>query len=168
MRQDEYGQYILTESELCDLYMKDPVRSLGSCFVNKAIDFHIDLELEQVPRLLTYRHPATSVTEFDSINQKNWYMPEQYKNMDIAAWILDKCQTDQERQRVGQELLLFLERDLFDMLKYLKYLVDTMRVNNIVWGVGRGSSVSSYVLFLLGVHKINSLYFGLEIGEFLK
>lgn len=95
-------------------------------------------------------------------------MPEQYKNMDIAAWILGKCQTDQERQRVGQELLLFLERDLFDMLKYLKYLVDTMRVNNIVWGVGRGSSVSSYVLFLLGVHKINSLYFGLEIGEFLK
>jgi DNA polymerase III alpha subunit len=71
-------------------------------------------------------------------------------------------------QRAGQELLLYQEREMFVLLKYLKYLVDTMRNNNIVWGVGRGSSVSSFVLFLIGVHKINSLYYGLDIDEFLK
>ena len=32
-----------------------------------------------------------------------------------------------------------------------------MRENNIVWGVGRGSPVASYVLFLIGVHRINSI-----------
>jgi DNA polymerase III alpha subunit len=63
---------------------------------------------------------------------------------------------------------MFQERDLFPLLQYLKYLVDTMRTNSIVWGVGRGSSVASFVLFLIGIHRVNSLFYGLEIEEFLK
>jgi len=78
------------------------------------------------------------------------------------------CSSDAELQRVGQELMLFQERNMFNLLRYLKYLVDTMRTHNIVWGVGRGSSVSSFVLFLIGVHRINSLYYDLSIDEFLK
>jgi DNA polymerase III alpha subunit len=50
----------------------------------------------------------------------------------------------------------------------MKYLVDLMREHNIVWGVGRGSSVSSFVLFLIGIHRINSIYYGLDVEEFLK
>jgi len=50
----------------------------------------------------------------------------------------------------------------------MKYLVDLMRENNIVWGVGRGSSVSSFVLFLIGIHRINSIYYDLDVEEFLK
>jgi DNA polymerase III alpha subunit len=95
-------------------------------------------------------------------------MPQQYKDMDIAQFVLEQCQDDSELQRAGMELLLFQERDMFDLLKYLKYLVDTMRENNIIWGVGRGSSVSSFVLYLIGIHKINSLYYDLSIEEFLK
>ena len=43
-----------------------------------------------------------------------------------------------------------------------------VRANQVLWGLGRGSSVSSYVLYLLGVHRINSLYYDLPIEEFLK
>ena len=57
---------------------------------------------------------------------------------------------------------------MIDLLCYLKYLVDTMREHNIVWGVGRGSSVASYCLYLLGVHKIDSIKYELDIREFLK
>ena len=57
---------------------------------------------------------------------------------------------------------------MITLLKYLKYLVDTMRENKIVWGVGRGSSVASYVLYLIGVHKIDSIKYELDIKEFLK
>jgi DNA polymerase III alpha subunit len=78
------------------------------------------------------------------------------------------CNTTEELQRCGQELLLYQERGLFDLLRYLKYLVDVMQQNNIVWGVGRGSSVSSYVLYLLKVHKINSMYYDLDVSEFLR
>ena len=95
-------------------------------------------------------------------------MPQEYYNLDIAKYILDQCNTDEELQRAGQELILFQERDMFILLKYLKYLVDTMRKNNIVWGVGRGSSVASFILFLLGIHRINSLYYDLSIDEFIK
>jgi DNA polymerase III alpha subunit len=95
-------------------------------------------------------------------------MPEEYKKLDIAQLILNLCKTDAELQRVGKELLLYQERNLFDLLRYLKYFVDTMRVNNILWGLGRGSSVASYVLYLLGVHRIDSMYYDLPIEEFLK
>ena len=63
---------------------------------------------------------------------------------------------------------MFQERNLFNLLKYLKYLVDIMRDNNVIWGVGRGSSVASYVLYLLGVHRIDSMYYDLDPGEFLR
>jgi hypothetical protein len=95
-------------------------------------------------------------------------MPDKYRDLDIAQWVLDQCQTDAELQRVGEELLLYQERDLFNLLRYLKYAVDTFRANNIVWGLGRGSSVASYVLYLIGVHKINSIYYDLDIEEFLR
>jgi DNA polymerase III alpha subunit len=109
-----------------------------------------------------------TVEEFDRQNQGQWNMPREYIELDIAKWLLDRCNTDAERQRVGEELLLYLDRDMFPLLQYLKYLVDTMRKYNIVWGVGRGSSVSSYVLYLIGIHKIDSIYYGLDIQEFLR
>jgi DNA polymerase III alpha subunit len=73
-----------------------------------------------------------------------------------------------ELQRVGTELLLYQERNMFDLLRFLVYIVDVMREQDIVWGVGRGSSVASYVLYLIGVHKIDSLYYDLDIAEFLR
>jgi DNA polymerase III alpha subunit len=57
---------------------------------------------------------------------------------------------------------------MLDLLRYLKYLVDTMRSKNILWGVGRGSSVASYCLYLLGIHKVDSVKYDLDIKEFLK
>jgi hypothetical protein len=95
-------------------------------------------------------------------------MPDEYKNLDIAEYVLSLCVTDAQLQRCGEELLLFQERNLFNLLRYLKYLVDTLRVNRMIWGVGRGSSVSSYVLYLLGVHRIDSMFYDLEPTEFLR
>jgi DNA polymerase III alpha subunit len=126
-------------------------------------ELHAELDL-----LDNYHKIDQTVEEFDNQLQRNWHMPEEYKQLDIASYVLGLCKEDYELQRVGQELLLYQERDLFDLLRYLKYLVDTLRKNNVVWGVGRGSSVASYVLFLLGVHKIDSLYYNLDVDEFLK
>jgi len=63
---------------------------------------------------------------------------------------------------------LFKSHAMMDVLQFLKYMVDTLRENNIVWGVGRGSSVASYVLYLLGVHKVNSIKYNLDPTEFLR
>lgn len=106
--------------------------------------------------------------EFDSILQNDWYMPEEYKSFDIAKWVLDRCETQDQLQRVGEELLEFQRRGMMDLLKWLKYFVDTCRKEGIVWGVGRGSSVASYVLYLIGVHKIDSMKYNLDWREFLR
>ena len=168
MKVDNYGQVILNESDVCSLYMRDPDRVISRLIVERALNISSELELDRVPRFVEYRETTETIEEFDRRMQSNWLMPDEYKQLDIAKFVLDLCETDEQRQRVGEELLMYLERDLFPLLQYLKYLVDTMRKHNIVWGVGRGSSTSSYVLFLLGVHKIDSMYYDLDIKEFLR
>jgi DNA polymerase III alpha subunit len=168
MKSDIYGQQIFTEGELCLLYLQDPLRTIKYAFVEKDINFDDILQLENIPELIEYVDPKLSVEQFDDKNQSTWHLPQEYLDIDIAKYVLDKCNTEAELQRAGEELIKFQERGMFILLKYLKYLVDTMRKNNIVWGVGRGSSVASFVLFLLEVHRINSLYYDLSIDEFLK
>lgn len=169
MKTDNYGQLILTEDDLCDLYMRDPTRTIKTCLVDKKINLdNIFLSNENLPTLVEYVESKLSLEEFDNNNQSQWQMPIEYQEMDIAKWVLDQCKNEEELQRAGDELLKFHDRNMFSLLKYLKYLVDTMRRNNIVWGVGRGSSVSSFVLFLIGIHRINSLYYQLSVDEFLK
>ena len=68
----------------------------------------------------------------------------------------------------AEELAEFEEHGMLDLLRYMIYLVDFMRENNIVWGVGRGSSVASYVLYLLDVHKVDSFKYNLDYKEFLR
>jgi DNA polymerase III alpha subunit len=154
--------------ELCLLYLQDPHRTIKRALVENDIKFDEVLQLENSPELIQYSKLDMTVEQFDNQMQSNWLMPEQYKTMDIAQYVLNQCHGEAELQRAGKELLLFQERDMFVLLRYLKYLVDTMRENNILWGVGRGSSVASFVLFLLGIHRINSLYYDLSIDEFLK
>ena len=170
MKYDQYGQTYTTSDELCDLLYKNPKLDISLFQVEDSIEYnrsvaelHAELDL-----LDSYHNIDMSVEEFDRVLQKNWHMPKEYKDLDIAAYVLGLCKEEHELQRVGQELMLYQERNLFDLLRYLKYLIDTLRKNNIVWGVGRGSSVASYVLFLIGVHKIDSLYYNLNIDEFLK
>jgi DNA polymerase III alpha subunit len=168
MKVDNYGQVILNESDVCSLYMREPERAISKLLVERALNISSELELDRVPQFVEYRESSETVEEFDRRMQSNWLMPDEYKQLDIAKFVLDLCETDAQRQRVGQELLMYLERDLFPLLQYLKYLVDTMRKHNIVWGVGRGSSTASYVLFLIGIHKIDSMYYDLDVKEFLR
>jgi len=168
MKVDNYGQVILNESDVCSLYMREPERAISKLLVERALNISSELELDRVPQFVEYRESSETVEEFDRRMQSNWLMPDEYKQLDIAKFVLDLCETDEQRQRVGQELLMYLERDLFPLLQYLKYLVDTMRKHNIVWGVGRGSSTASYVLFLIGIHKIDSMYYDLDVKEFLR
>jgi DNA polymerase III alpha subunit len=165
---DNFGQHIFNEKDICNLYMTDPNRQLKSLLVKEVINFDSELDLQKLPELLEYQTSDQTIEEFDNIKSNEWFMPEEYKNFDIAKWILEQCKTDEELQRAGEELIMFQERDMFILLQYLKYLVDTMRKHNIVWGVGRGSSIASFVLYLIGIHRINSLYYQISINEFLK
>ena len=107
------------------------------------------------------------VEEFDRINQENWFIPDEYKNLDIKSYVLDKTPAH-AIDRVNEELNLYDKYNIIDVLKVCIYIIDTLRNNNIVWGVGRGSSVASHVLYLIGVHKVDSIKYDLDINEFLR
>ena len=108
--------------------------------------------------------------EIDSeIDDISWNMPLGYKTLDIKDYILNKHSLSNEQvNRINQELLEFESRNLIDLLRFLVYLVDTLRSNGIIYGVGRGSSIASYVLYLIGIHRIDSFKYNLDIKEFLK
>ena len=105
---------------------------------------------------------------------KDFNIPQHYKDIDIEEYIsslIPKCHgvgSNPATARVEMELAEFKARNLFPILQLLIYIIDTMRKNSLVWGVGRGSSVASYILYLLGVHKVDSVKYNLNIKEFLK
>jgi DNA polymerase-3 subunit alpha len=173
MKQNNYSEIIFSEDDVCDLIMQGrDVASLKHMLVDASVNLEkTSLLLDCVPELVNYNtlnNEAESIEEFDQRLQQTWHMPEEYKKLDIAQYILDLCTTDAELQRCGHELLLYQERDLFNLLRFLKYLVDVMTENQVIWGVGRGSSVASYVLYKLGVHRINSMFYELDVEEFLR
>lgn len=120
-------------------------------------------------KTLTVQKPSNEdSTAFVERCTNNWFLPDKYKQLDVEHLLFERCSTQEQTDRVAVELHLYKERNMYPVLRFLVYFVDLMRENNIVWGVGRGSSVASYVLYLLGVHKIDSIRYQLDINEFLK
>ncbi len=170
MNKDEYGIVYHSELDLFQALYENPKLDISKFNVTNPEIFNksADTLYSEGPRLQSIEKPSISVEDFDKENQSQWNMPKEYADMDICKWILDQCSNDQELQRCGDELIKYQERNLIELLKFLKYFVDKMKQNNVVMGLGRGSSVSSFVLYKLGVHKVNSMYYDLDIGEFLR
>lgn len=172
MKTDKFGQLVFGEQDVINLYLQGhDIAALNHLLVDNTVDLETAAHiLDNVPAFVRYDELAQNQTveEFDHRCQANWYMPQEYKELDIAKHVLSLCKSNAELQRCGEELLLFQERNLFDLLRYLKYLVDVMTENRLIWGVGRGSSVASYVLYKLGVHRIDSMYYELDPTEFLR
>ena len=173
MKQNKFGEMIFNEHDVFNLVMSGhDVTKMNKMIVDPPLDLDTAaLILGDIPTFMNYdeySQAQLSVEEWDHRNQSEWFMPDEYKQLDIAEYVLNLCATDAEIQRVGEELLLYQERNLFNLLRYLKYLIDVMKENHLIWGVGRGSSLASYVLYLLGVHRINSMYYDLDPREFLR
>jgi DNA polymerase III alpha subunit len=170
MKQNNFGELIFTDTDVMDLVMQGRDLSiLDGMIVDDTVDLsRMPDNLDPAPNFQQQQFHTIPVSEWHAQQQANWHMPEEYKQLDIAAHVLGLCTNEAELQRCGEELLLYQERNLFNLLKYLKYLVDVMTKNKIIWGVGRGSSVASFVLFKLGVHRIDSLHYNLDVYEFLR
>ncbi len=111
--------------------------------------------------------------DFDRIN--TYLIPKHYLDIDVEDYIrrlvpdgVGGTDNAEASQRVDMELALYKERNLFPIIQVLLYVVDVLRTNELVWGVGRGSSVASYILYLIGIHKVDSIKYKLDIREFLK
>jgi len=167
---DVYGRIKLDSDQLVDLLYQNPDLGLDSFPVSNPAEYNTAIEYFHLnwTKLERLNYDDTTIEEFDKANQNQWFMPNRYKELDIEQWLRNQCTDQNQRDRVDLELSRFHKHNMIDVLKYLKYLVDILIENKIIWGVGRGSSVASYCLFLIGIHKIDSIKFELDINEFLK
>jgi DNA polymerase III alpha subunit len=168
MKLNKYGHQVLTEQDAVNMLYRNPDVDIKHLQLDDVDKFnsackylHLDMQLQPLKEL------DVTPAEYHNDMKNWWHMPKDYE-IDIAKYCLSLCKTEEQLQRVGKELLLYQERELFKLLEFLHYFVKVMREKNIVWGVGRGSSVASYVLYLLGVHKIDSIYYDLDVEEFLR
>lgn len=106
-------------------------------------------------------------------------LPQEYININVHDYMMnrlvDECDLNSlsgdeikiRIQRTRHELALFEERELFGVIRTLIYIINTLQTRGVVWGVGRGSSVASYLLYLIGVHDVDSVKYNLNIEDFL-
>ena len=147
-----------TIEELIEGVLRHGPDILNHCLTSDDLSKYLDrIDNER----LSYPMPPTE------IDPSRWFIPNDYCP-NLVEVLYSLCKTEEQTARVNQELELFIKHDMYDLLHVMKYVVDTLRENNIVWGVGRGSSVASYVLHLIGVHKIDSIKYNLPIEEFFK
>jgi DNA polymerase III alpha subunit len=104
-----------------------------------------------------------------------WNIPIEFQTLNVFEYVIDKyigltqdlSDIPARDERLYQELLRFQELGLVDVLRTMIYIVHKLTEENVVWGVGRGSSVSSYVLYVIGVHDVDSFNYGLDMNDFL-
>jgi DNA polymerase III alpha subunit len=166
MRLDQFSNPIFNENDIFEALYKGQTLS-PEMFVESNNNIK---KLEEIAELRFWKpldDYDISIKEYDSSLQTEWFMPEEYKNMDIEAFLVQHSDK-QHYQRLMDELEAFKARNMLDLLRWLKYFVDTCSKEGIVWGVGRGSSVASYVLYIIGVHSIDPIKYNLDWREFLR
>lgn len=172
-RIDDYGRVVLKVDELIEHIFNG--EDINGCYVFNTSEYEkylktCDMFDEQPVKLKRFKDLKSKYTKKSYLREcsEEWLIPEEYMQIDLIDYFLDKCKTKEEKERVILELNEFVQLGNIKIINVLIYLVDVMRKNNIVWGVGRGSSVSSYLLYLVGLNKINPLEYDIDYKEFFK
>lgn len=141
---------------------------------------HLTPEVIQYNQFTTDVYQIKEELDLDKIRNDVWTIPDEYQKLDVREYAFARLAVECSKNkwteevasiyvdRVEEELERYEQFDYLDVLKLMVYIVDTFKQTNSVWGVGRGSSVSSYLLYLFEVHDIDSVKYDLFISDFLK
>ena len=148
------------------LYKKDPPKNLVveneewvDKFLNTCSFFDIQCNIELIKE--------ESLSGFIESCSSQWYIPKEYESFDIEEYLISKCSSYDEENRVYHELEEFKKRNMIELLLFLKYFIDNIG-DDVILGVGRGSSVASYILYLLGIHRVNSIKYDIPMTDFFR
>jgi DNA polymerase III alpha subunit len=169
MRLDQFNNPIFNEADIFDALYIGHQSALPNIIAEDNSEITNFCNLSEIE--FTKLDPSIyklSINEYDKLLQQEWFMPDYYYTSNIEEYCISKCNDQTEITRVLDELAEYNRRGMLPLLQWLVYFVDTCLDNKIVWGVGRGSSVSSFVLFLIGVHKIHSIKYNLDWQDFLR
>lgn len=170
MKTDEYGRVYFSSEELFDLLYRGEIIDNLSSYGDEIELYNKLCLLNDKPQFVLPETPELTISpeEYHRRRQSTWMYPNKYDEIDLWGVLRSRCTNDDELRRLEQEIPEYEKRDLSPLLRLMMYLVDDFRERNVIWGIGRGSSVASFALYLIGITKINPLQYGLEIGDFLK
>ena len=164
MKTDSLGIPRFTSKDLIDMIYTGHSSKCHVVLCDESDDvdkFNEAMEEQGLPKLQKYIPLDVDQKTFDNVCQSEWFMSDKYKDLNIQQHVLGKLITDGYKAQGPEYTRAFEELEQSQTAWNDKFItlydlsVDFMRENNIVWGVGRGSSVASYVLYLIGVHRID-------------
>lgn len=170
MKVDSFGRVSIDEDEIINYLLKG--QEIDGVFAppevvarHNELCVHFDKTDFLIPALGDL---SETPENYHKARQDQWFFPMEYQQIDVYALLEGRCSSSEEIVRLRAEIDEFERRDAMMVLRLMVFLVDDFRKRKIVWGVGRGSSVASFALYLIGITKINPMKYGLEIGDFLK
>lgn len=108
----------------------------------------------------------------------DWVLPESIMNLNLLEYFssahailaadMDESEIEAREVRLVQELNRYSALGFDYVLRALIWVISMLTKRNIVWGVGRGSSVASYALYIIGVHDVDSFAYELDVDQFLR
>lgn len=168
---DDNGIFVVNDNGICELLLRNEDISEILCEKSdKSIKFNnmLSFHNKDSEKIKIYENKTESLEDFHKIRKNRWFIPEKYKNIDVLDYIISKCKYNYEIERIDEEYKIFYEQNMIDLLRIMIYISDVVNENNIFLGIGRGSSVSSYILYKLGIHKVDSIKYNLDYNEFFK
>lgn len=174
---NEYGQVFFSVDEITEYMYSDITNMINYLDDTAEIEKwnqhckHFEIEtVTQEPVL------QTDVKQYHQILSQNWVTPEPYNSIDINKILIDRMElleiaTPEYTTYLTQEIehwYTLFPQGPEDLWKFLHYMIETCKEHDIVTGVGRGSSVSSLVLYLLDVHCVDPVKYNLNYKEFLR
>lgn len=166
------GGSVVPSSDIQELILKNG--SVAKLFVDSLTE-----DIANYNKLVSQEERITTKDGCDALDY-GWNIPAEYVDLNIRNYVFDLMQeealkrslSDEDTKkriiRINQELKLIDRANLNMLVRTLIYVINTLSQRNVVWGVGRGSSVSSYVLYLIGVHDVDSVEYDLDIEDFLR
>lgn len=98
----------------------------------------------------------------------SWNIPESYQKLNLIEYVMDRAKAKGPAyvKRAEEELAEIGTRGLGTIFKTLIFVIDQLKLNKQLWGVGRGSSCASLVLHLIGVHEVDPVKYDIPMEEF--
>lgn len=127
-------------------------------------------QVSTADQLLTVRQEPVTL-------DMGWQLPEEYQALDLQEYMAKKFEAncpagytpemvERAIDRIADELHEVEARGMVQFMQTVIYVIDQLRANDVLWGVGRGSSCASYLLFLIGLHVVDCVAMDVDFEEF--
>jgi DNA polymerase III alpha subunit len=114
---------------------------------------------------------SESITYDESTEEPKPHKTTEFSKDEIESMIKEYpryIDSDDFNKRLKTELDFFTKYDKLDFIADLMALIIRFKEDGIIWGVGRGSSCSSLIMYIIEVNDINPLEYNIPFSEMSK